>query len=263
MLHAHNLTLAYDKHTVIRDLSLEIAEGKITALIGTNGCGKSTLLKALARQLKPARGKVTLDGKDAFRYPNKAFAKQLAMLAQSPNVPEGISVHQLVRYGRYPHQRLTAGWQPEDDAAVAEAMQLTQTDMLAEQSVNMLSGGQRQRVWIAMALAQDTPYLLLDEPTTYLDLAYQIEVLELLGRLNCETGKTIVMVLHDLNLACRYADEIVALRDGGIYLQGPPAEVMTEDTVKTVFGLNNKIITDPIYGTPMCVPYGEGHGETV
>ncbi|UOO82291.1 ABC transporter ATP-binding protein [Uruburuella testudinis] len=237
-------------------MSLQVAEGKITVFIGTNGCGKSTLLKALARQLKPAQGRVTLNGENVLHYPGKKFAKQLAMLAQSPNVPEGISAHQLVRYGRYPHQRLTAGWQPEDDAAVADALALTQTGMLAERAVNTLSGGQRQRVWIAMALAQDTPYLLLDEPTTYLDLAYQIDVLELLQKLNRETGKTIVMVLHDLNLACRYADEIIALCNGGVYLQGPPEKVMTEATVKAVFGLNNKMIADPIYGTPMCVPYG-------
>lgn len=258
MLHGQNLIVAYDKHTVIRDLSHRIPKGRISVFIGTNGCGKSTLLKAFARQLQPEGGQIVLDGKAVNEYGSKAFARRLAMLAQSPVTPEGISVHQLVRYGRYPHRSFGRVWQQEDEAAVAAAMRLTRTDAFADQAVETLSGGQRQRVWIAMALAQDTPYLLLDEPTTYLDLSYQIEILDLLQQLNRKTGKTIVMVLHDLNLACRYADEIVALYQGGVYARGTPQQVMTAETVETVFGLKSMIVPDPIYGTPMCIPFGKG-----
>ncbi|ATD64661.1 hypothetical protein CGZ65_03855 [Neisseria weixii] len=256
MLHGQNLVVAYDSHTVIRDLSHQIPQGKISVFIGTNGCGKSTLLKALARQIQPTGGQIVLDGKAVNEYGSKAFARRLAMLPQSPATPEGISVRQLVRYGRYPHRTFGKAWQPGDDAAVENAMHLTRTDAFAEQAVKTLSGGQRQRAWIAMALAQDTPYLLLDEPTTFLDLSYQIEILDLLQQLNRETGKTILMVLHDLNLACRYADEIVALYQGNVHARGTPQEVMTAETVQTVFGLKSMMIADPIYGTPMCIPFG-------
>ncbi len=257
MLYGENLVVSYDNHTVIRELSHQIPEGKISVFIGTNGCGKSTLLKSLARQLQPAGGQIVLDGKAANDYGSKEFARRLAMLSQSPITPEGISVRQLVRYGRYPHRTFGRAWQERDEAAVENAMRLTRIDTFAEQAVETLSGGQRQRVWIAMALAQDTPYLLLDEPTTFLDLSYQIEILDLLQQLNRETGKTVVMVLHDLNLACRYADEIVALHQGKIYTRGTPQEVMTIETIQTVFGLKSMIIADPIYGSPMCVPFGK------
>lgn len=263
MLQAEHVTLAYGKHTVSRDVSLDVAEGRTSVLIGANGCGKSTLLKALARQIDPERGQIVLNGKAAASYGSKEFARYLAMLSQSPAVPEGISVRQLVRYGRYPYRSFGSGWKEQDEQAVGWALKLTSTDMLADKTIDSLSGGQRQRVWIAMALAQDTPYLLLDEPTTYLDLAYQIDILDLLKQLNSDTGKTIVMVLHDLNLACRYADEIIAIHKGAVFARGSAQDVINEETVNRVFGLESRIFPDPVYGTPMCVPLGKFPQQTV
>ncbi|WP_211296577.1 ABC transporter ATP-binding protein [Neisseria iguanae] len=261
MLRAQHLTLAYDQHTVSNDVSFNVTEGKISVLIGANGCGKSTLLKALARQLVPNHGQIVLNGKAAANYGSKEFARYLAMLAQSPIVPEGISVKQLVRYGRYPYRSFASGWKEEDECAVTRALQLTATDILSDKTIDSLSGGQRQRVWIAMALAQDTPYLLLDEPTTYLDLTYQIDILDLLKQLNRDTGTTIVMVLHDLNLACRYADEMIAMHKGNIAARGSVHEIINENTVRQVFGLESRIVIDPIYGTPMCIPLGKHFTE--
>jgi iron complex transport system ATP-binding protein len=254
-LYTENLTLAYDSHTIITDLHLAIPTGKITALVGPNGCGKSTLLRGLARLLSPKRGHVYLDGKAIHAMSSKTLAKQLGILPQSPSAPEGLTVRELVAQGRYPHQRWFQQWSATDEAITAAAMTTTNILEFADRQLDTLSGGQRQRAWIAMALAQETDILLLDEPTTFLDLAYQIEVLDLLHELN-EAGRTIVMVLHDLNQACRYAHHLVAMHDGKIWGQGAPASIMSERMVAEVFRLNARIIADPITGAPMCIPIG-------
>ena len=252
-LRAEALTLAYDGRVVARDLGVTIADGSFTVIVGPNACGKSTLLKALARVLRPKDGTVFLDGKAIASYPSKQVAQRLGMLPQSPVVPGGIVVEELVARGRFAHQRLLRQWSPGDEAAVTEAMRLTEVTDLADRFVDELSGGQRQRVWLAMALAQQTPVLLLDEPTTFLDLSHQFEVLDLCAELH-EEGRTIVAVLHDLNQACRYATELIVMREGAVIAQGPPAEVMTADLVETVFAMPCKIIDDPETGTPMVVP---------
>ncbi|ASK28088.1 ABC transporter ATP-binding protein [Neisseria chenwenguii] len=261
MFQIQNLTLSYQDKTIINDISFTLPEQQITVFIGANGCGKSTLLKAVAGQLPPKHGEILLHSKNVYRYPGKALAQQLAMLAQTSSAAENISVAQLVRYGRYPYHSLVSRWTDEDEKQVQRAMRLTQTDHLADNLLDNLSGGQRQRAWIAMALAQDTPYLFLDEPTTYLDLNYQIELLDLLKNLNRKQNKTIVMVLHDLNLAARYADCIISLKNGKLLAQGAPQEVITAENVETVFGLKNQIIQDPVYHTPMCVPIGSDAHE--
>ncbi len=250
------LTLGYGTQTIIEDLDLELPPGRVSVLIGSNGSGKSTLLKACARLLEPRRGQVLLDGQDIHRQSTAALARQLAVLPQIPVAPEGISVRQLVSLGRYPYQNWMCQWSAEDAAAVDKALRLTDLLDLAERPVDDLSGGQRQRAWIALTLAQDTDCLLLDEPTTYLDLAHQIEVLDLLRQLNREEGKTIVMVLHDLNLACRYADHLVAVHQRRAFAQGAPADVLTEALVREVFALECRIIADPYFGTPLCIPVG-------
>lgn len=258
-LQAEALTLAYDEaNLVIRELDLKVPSGKITALVGPNGCGKSTLLRGLSRLLKPRTGAVHLDGKSIHQIPTKELAKQIGILPQSPSAPEGLTVHELVAQGRYPHQGWFQQWSEEDERVTAEAMHITNMTQYADRPLDMLSGGQRQRAWIAMALAQETEILLLDEPTTFLDLAYQVEVLDLLHELN-ENGRTVVMVLHDLNQACRYANQIVALKDGQVYTQGAPWQVITEKMVKEVFRLEARIIPDLVTGTPMCVPAGKVH----
>lgn len=254
-LYTENLSLAYDNHAIITELHLAIPTGKITALVGPNGCGKSTLLRGLARLLSPRCGHVYLDGKAIHTMSSKTLAKQLGILPQSPNAPEGLTVRELVAQGRYPHQHWFQQWSATDEAITAAAMTTTNILDLADRPLDTLSGGQRQRAWIAMTLAQETDILLLDEPTTYLDLAYQIEVLDLLRELN-ETGRTIVMVLHDLNQACRYAHHLVAMRDGRIWGQGAPASIMTERMVAEVFRLNARIIVDPVSGAPLCIPLG-------
>ncbi len=259
-LHTENLSLAYDNHTIIVDLHLAIPTGKITVLVGPNGCGKSTLLRGLARLLSPRCGHVYLDGKAIHTMSSKTLAKQLGILPQSPNAPEGLTVRELVAQGRYPHQHWFQQWSATDEAITAAAMTTTNILDLADRPLDTLSGGQRQRAWIAMTLAQETDILLLDEPTTYLDLAYQIEVLDLLRELN-EAGRTIVMVLHDLNQACRYAHHLVAMRDGKIWGQGAPASIMTERMVAEVFRLNARIIADPVSGAPLCIPLGRLHVE--
>lgn len=254
-LHAENLALAYDSNPIINELHLAIPTGKITTLVGPNGCGKSTLLRGLARLLHPKRGYVYLDGKAIHTMPTKELAKQIGILPQSPVAPEGLTVRELVAQGRYPHQSWLQQWSKTDESITQEAMEITNIVHFAERPLDTLSGGQRQRAWIAMALAQETEILLLDEPTTFLDLSYQIEVLDLLHELN-EAGRTIVMVLHDLNQACRYAHYLVAMRDGQICVQGEPAQVMTEQMVADVFRVNARIAPDPVTGTPMCIPIG-------
>lgn len=255
-LEAREVTLAYGDRTVVEKLSLDVTPGRITAIVGANGCGKSTLLRALARLINPSHGAVVLDGTPIGSRPSKQVARVLGLLPQSPVAPEGITVADLVGRGRHPHQRLFARWTADDDAAVAAALEATGTTELAERSIDELSGGQRQRVWIAMALAQETDILLLDEPTTFLDITHQIELLELLRDLNRRNGQTIVAVLHDLNHACRYASHIIAMRDGTVMAEGAPREIVTAELVEEVFGLPCVIIDDPISLTPLVIPRG-------
>lgn len=255
-LETQQLTLAYDGAPIIRNLSLVIPPQKITVLVGANGCGKSTLLRGLAKLLKPKSGIVYLDGKNISQLKATTVAKKLGMLTQSPVAPEGLTVRDLVAMGRYPHQSWLQQWSTEDEKKVAEALKITTIDELADRSLNSLSGGQRQRAWIAMVLAQDTDILLLDEPTTFLDLAHQVELLDLLDELQESQGKTIVMILHDLNLSCRYADYLVAIQQGKVYATGTPEQVMTEEMVRDVFNLECRIIPDPLADTPMCIPLG-------
>ncbi|OLO05428.1 MULTISPECIES: ABC transporter ATP-binding protein [Salinicola] len=252
---AHELSLGYQRQKILHELSLVLPEGRVSVLVGSNGCGKSTLLKALARLLTPWQGNVILEGYDIQQQPTKAVARLLSLLPQHPVAPEGITVRQLVRLGRHPHQGWLAQWSEQDERKVEEALTRTELNAFAERRVETLSGGQRQRAWIAMAVAQDTPLMLLDEPTSFLDLAHQMEVLELLASLNRESGKTIVMVLHDLNLACRYADHIVAMREGRILAQGTPHEVITRERVKEIFHLDCQVIDDPYFHTPLCIPF--------
>ncbi|AMA73361.1 MULTISPECIES: ABC transporter ATP-binding protein [Aneurinibacillus] len=256
-LETENLTLAYGERIIINELNMTIPEGKVTVFIGSNGCGKSTLLRSLARLLKPKSGSVLLDGHSISRLSTKEVARRLAILPQSTAAPEGLTVLQLVKQGRYPYQSWLRQWSEEDEKMVTWALDATQMSELAEQPVDSLSGGQRQRAWIAMVLAQGTHTLLLDEPTTYLDMTHQLEVLDILAELNRNEKRTVVMVLHDLNLACRYADHIVAVQNQTVYAEGAPESVMTEDLVRAVFNLDCRIIKDPIYGTPMCIPYSK------
>ena len=255
-LTATALSAGYGDSLILDGLDLAVPPGRITAIVGANACGKSTLLRAMSRLLLPRSGQVLLDGKSVHRMPSRELARTLGLLPQSPIAPEGITVVDLVSRGRHPHQGLFARWTQEDDEAVAAALSATRTTELAERPVDELSGGQRQRVWIAMALAQRTNILLLDEPTTFLDIAHQIEVLDLLTDLNHETGMTIVMVLHDLNLAARYADNLIAMAAGRLHVSGSPEEVLTEDTVQHVFGLECRIVTDPTSGRPTMLPIG-------
>lgn len=257
-LQGENLQLGYGQRVICEQLNLQISDGAFTAIIGPNGCGKSTLLRSLARLIKPSTGQISLDGKDIHRYPAKFVATQLGLLPQSSTAPEGICVADLVARGRYPHQSLLKQWSQKDEDAVASAMHATGITALAEQNVDALSGGQRQRVWVAMALAQQTDILLLDEPTTYLDIAHQIELLELFRSLN-EQGRTLVAVLHDLNHACRYASQLIVMKEGQIVATGTPRQIMTSELVESVFGLPCLIIDDPISHTPMIIPKGRPH----
>ncbi len=261
-LHVEDLSLGYGDRTVIDHLDLHVPPGRVTAIVGPNACGKSTLLRSLSRLLAPRTGRVVLDGKDVHRMPAKQLARTLGLLPQSPIAPEGITVADLVGRGRHPHQGIFSRWNTADDDAVAAALDATATATLAERPVDELSGGQRQRVWIAMALAQQTDLLLLDEPTTFLDVSHQIEVLDLLTDLNHTRGTTIVMVLHDLNLAARYTDHLIALTAGQLHAAGHPDDVLTEDTVRAVFGLESKIITDPTSDRPLMLPIGRHHRAT-
>ncbi|MGW4457814.1 ABC transporter ATP-binding protein [Streptomyces albidoflavus] len=253
-LTARDLTLAYEDRTVVPGLDLDIPDGRVTVIIGPNACGKSTTLRALGRLLRPAGGAVLLDGTELARLPTRQIARRIGLLPQTPVAPEAITVADLVARGRQPHQRWWQQWSEEDERAVTEAMARTATTDLADRPVDALSGGQRQRVWIAMALAQETDLLLLDEPTTYLDLAHQVEVLDLVRRLNREEGRTVVLVLHDLNQAARYADHLIAFRAGRVVAEGAPAEVVTAPLVREIFGLECVVVPDPVTGSPLVVP---------
>ena len=254
-LHAHDLTLAYDERAVAVDLAVRIPDRSFTVVIGPNACGKSTLLKALARMLKPQQGAVYLDGAVIDTYRSKEVARRLGLLPQSAVAPGGITVGDLVARGRYPHQSLVRQWSSADEAVVADAMRLTGVADLADRMVDELSGGQRQRVWLAMVLAQQTPILLLDEPTTFLDIAHQLEVLDLCADLHTDRDHTVVAVLHDLNHACRYASHLIVMRPGGeIAAEGPPADVITAELVEDVFGLPCRVMDDPETAAPMIVP---------
>ena len=259
-LHADALTLRYEARTISTGLSVAIADGSFTVIVGPNACGKSTLLRALSRLLTPAAGQVILDGRQIGERPAKEIARRLGLLPQSAIAPDGISVVDLVARGRYPHQSFLRQWSRADETAVAAAMRATRVDTLSTRPVEELSGGQRQRVWIAMVLAQETPILLLDEPTTVLDIAHQIELLDLLAELNAQ-GRTIVAVLHDLNQACRYASHLVAMKDGAIVAEGSPADIVTAELIEQVFGLPCIVIPDPIAGTPLIVPRGRGRAS--
>ena len=258
-LRATALALGYRDRTVIDGLDLDVPPGRITAIVGANACGKSTLLRSMSRLLTPRGGQVLLDGEHVHRIPAKKLARTLGLLPQSPLAPEGITVVDLVGRGRNPHQGMLSRWSRDDDEAVAAALEATGSLDLADRAVDELSGGQRQRVWIAMALAQGTDMLLLDEPTTFLDLAHQIDVLDLLTDLNRSRGTTIAMVLHDINLAARYADHLFAMRDGRVLASGAPQEIVTPALIDDVFGLDAEVISDPVSHTPLVVPRGRHH----
>lgn len=258
-LRAQSLVAGYGERTILDDVTLNVPAGCTTAIVGANACGKSTLLRVLSRLLTPTQGSVLLEGNAIHRLPTRRLAQQLGFLPQSPIAPEGISVLELVSRGRHPHQGLFKRWSAADEAAVADALAATHMSELAERHVDELSGGQRQRAWIAMALAQQTRVLLLDEPTTFLDINHQVDVLDLLTDLNQQRGTTIVMVLHELNLAARYADQLVAMANGQVYAAGPPEEILTEQMVREVFGLESRVIEDPVTGKPMMIPLGR-HG---
>jgi iron complex transport system ATP-binding protein len=262
VLHTAGLTLTYGQRTVIEGLTAEVPPGKITMIVGANACGKSTLLRGLSRLLKPAAGTVTLDGTDIHARPARQLARSLGLLPQHPTAPDGITVRDLVGRGRYPHQGFFRSWSADDRRAVQEALTATETLELADRNVDELSGGQRQRVWIAMALAQETDVLLLDEPTTYLDLAHQVEVLDLITDLNRKRGTTVVIVLHDLNLAARYADHVIAMKSGRIVAEGAAREVVTEAMVQNVFGLDCRVAPDPVSGAPLIIPLGRHHAHS-
>jgi iron complex transport system ATP-binding protein len=254
ILEARELSLGYDDRLVVDGLSLAIPDGQITVIVGANACGKSTLLRGLARLLRPRGGTALLDGQDIARLPTRDVATRLGMLPQQPVAPEGITVADLVGRGRHPHQRFWRQFSREDERAIEAALAATGTADLAERPVDELSGGQKQRVWIALTLAQGTQLLLLDEPTTFLDLAHQVEVLDLLADLNEREGRTVVIVLHDLNLAARYAQHMVAMCEGRIVAEGPPSEVVTKAMVREVFALDAEVIADPLAGTPLVLP---------
>jgi len=259
-LYGEHLTLGYGKKIIVEDLHVAIPEGHFTAIIGPNGCGKSTLLRALSRLMTPQHGQVLLDGEHIQRFNSKEVARRIGLLAQNATTPGDITVQELVSRGRYPHQPLFTRWRKEDDDAVNRAMQATGVTELANQSVDTLSGGQRQRAWIAMVLAQETAIMLLDEPTTWLDISHQIDLLELLSELNRDKGYTLAAVLHDLNQACRYATHLIALREGKIVAEGAPKEIVTAELIEKIYGLRCLIIEDPVAGTPLVVPLGRNGG---
>nr|WP_152487040.1 ABC transporter ATP-binding protein [Nocardiopsis halotolerans] len=257
---ARGLTLAYDDHTVVRGLDADVVEGTITCVIGPNGCGKSTMLRALGRLMKPRAGLVELDGRDIRRVPTREVAEVLGVLPQQPVAPDGLTVADLVSRGRHPSQRWYRQWSGEDHRAVSEALERTGLSELADSPLQELSGGQRQRAWISMVLAQGTDLLLLDEPTTFLDLVHQVDVLDLVRELHREGGRTIVMVLHDLNLAARYADTVITMRAGRVVASGTPAEVLTPELLREAFDLEAVVVEDPVTGGPMVVPVGRSGG---
>lgn len=257
-LRAEQLSLGYDKGPpVVSAVDLDILPGRVTSIVGANGCGKSTLLRGLARLLSPREGQVVLDGHSIHSQKTKEVARRIGLLPQGPTVPEGLVVEDLVARGRYPHQTLFKQWSRADEQAVEAALEAAAAVELRDRPVDELSGGQRQRVWIALALAQETPILLLDEPTTFLDLAHQLEVLGLLARLNRDQDRTIVMVLHDINQAARYSHQMIAMRDGHVHTRGTPVQVVTPKVIAEVFDVSCVVIEDPVSRTPMCVPRGE------
>ena len=258
-LHVKDVSVGYGERTVLDTLNVDIKRGAVTSIVGPNGCGKSTLLRTMSRLLNPTKGEIVLDGKSIHDIPTRKLATQLGLLPQTPIAPDGIVVADLVGRGRTPHQGILGRWSQQDYDIVAEALETTGISDLAERSIDELSGGQRQRVWIAMALAQRTETLLLDEPTTYLDVKHQLDVLDLLTELNRDRGTTIVMVLHDLNLAARYSDELVAVSGGKVFAHGHPREVITKENVKSVFGIDSVIITDPVSDQPAVMPIGRHH----
>lgn len=253
------LTLAYDARVISQDLTVTIPDDGLTVIVGPNACGKSTLLRVLGNLLRPRAGQVTLDGRDINSLPTKEVARRLGLLPQTAIAPDGVTVADLVGRGRYPHQSLLRQWSRQDETAVREALRRTHVEHLAERHVDELSGGQRQRVWLAMALAQETRLMLLDEPTTFLDIAHQLDVLELCRELNEDAGRTIVAVLHDLNQAARYASHLIVMKDGRIMDHGDPEQVMTADLIREVFGIHALIHPDPATGTPMVVPLDPRH----
>lgn len=253
-LHTRDLALAYDRDPVITDLTVQIPEAQITVLVGANASGKSTLLRGLARLLKPAHGTVYLDGRALAQMNTRDIARTMSVLPQGPDLPEGVTVRQLAANGRYPHQGLVRQWSHRDEQAVTDALEATGTTDLADRPLDELSGGQRQRAWIAMTLAQEAEVMLLDEPTTFLDIAHQVDILDLLHELNERDGRTIVMALHDLNQAARYAHRILAIHRGRVAAEGPPNHVITERVVRDIFDLDVRIIQDPTTGAPLCIP---------
>jgi iron complex transport system ATP-binding protein len=257
-LGAEGVTVGYGGEPVVRDLTLDLPDGLVTTVVGPNGCGKSTLLRTLARLLKPGGGRVRLDGEAIDAASTREVSRRLALLPQSPVAPDGLLVRDRGGRGRHPHQRWFRQWSPDDEQVVEAALRMTDTWELRDRALDELSGGQRQRAWIAMTLAQDTDLVLLDEPTTFLDLAHQVEVLDLVTRLNRERGRTVVMVLHDLNLAARYSDLVVVMKQGAVVLQGPPREVFTEVLLEDVFGLRADVLDDPRSGLPVVVPLSAG-----
>ncbi|WP_399082172.1 ABC transporter ATP-binding protein [Streptomyces sp. BBFR2] len=261
-LAARGVTVGYGERTVIDTLDVTVPQGVVTTIIGPNGCGKSTLLRTLSRLLKPSSGSVVLDGDDIGRLKTRDVAKKLGLLPQSPVAPEGLTVADLVARGRHPHQGWLRQWSSDDASVVERALEMTGVADLADRAVDTLSGGQRQRVWISMTLAQGTGLLLLDEPTTYLDLAHAIDVLDLVDDLH-EAGRTVVMVLHDLNLAARYSDNLIVMKAGSVLAQGHPRDVITAELLDEAFGLRAKVIDDPVGDRPLIVPIGRTHAQGV
>ncbi|MCD5422389.1 ABC transporter ATP-binding protein [Rhodococcus pyridinivorans] len=256
---AEHISLGYGERLIVDDLDLSIPTGVVTTVIGPNGCGKSTLLRALSRLIKPRTGTVLLDGHDITTMRTREVARVLGMLPQAPVAPEGLTVADLVSRGRHPHQSWFRQWSSDDEDEVAIALERTGIADLADRPIDELSGGQRQRAWISMALAQGTDILLLDEPTTYLDLAHSVEVLDLVDRLHSELGRTVVMVLHDLNLAVRYSDHLVVMKDGRVVASGVPSEVISVELLREVFDLDASVIDDPVSDRPLIVPIGTRH----
>ncbi|QEN05325.1 ABC transporter ATP-binding protein [Thiospirochaeta perfilievii] len=259
ILKAKNVISGYDNKIIVNDISITIPDSKISVIIGANACGKSTFLKTIARLLKVKSGSVVINEKEIGKINSKELAKTLGLLPQSPIVPEGITVIDLVSRGRFPYQGVVKGLKQDDYEAIEEALDIMGIHELANCRIDELSGGQRQRVWISMALAQNTDILLLDEPTTYLDICYQIEILDLLTDLNRKRGTTVVMVLHDINLSARYADNIFAIKNGKLISEGSPEDVISKELISDVFGLDSVVITDPISRSPLIIPRGRHH----
>ncbi|RUT33356.1 ABC transporter ATP-binding protein [Paenibacillus zeisoli] len=254
-LQTSHLDIAYEERLIVEDLNIQIPDGQITALVGANGSGKSTILKTMARIMQPKGGSVILNGKSIHKQSTREVAKQLAILPQNPTAPEGLTVYELVSYGRFPYQKGFGSLRMEDKQVIEWAIEATGMLEFTDRPLDQLSGGQRQRAWIAMALAQETEILFLDEPTTFLDMAHQLEVLHLLERLNATANRTIVMVVHDLNHAARYADHVIAIKRGKAIAAGTPEEVVTQDVLREVFGIEADIVIDPRSGVPLCLPY--------